>query len=72
MSNTQDSNAHRKFQVLVGVDGDFDLFDSFNSFFDAFAAGHKFHSIKIVDSYDSLVVYENQVSLPSPKAVGKS
>jgi hypothetical protein len=71
MSNTQDSNAHRKFQVLVGVDGDFDLFDSFNSFFDALDASRNFEFVKIIDSFDSLVIFENQVSLPSP-AVGKA
>jgi hypothetical protein len=58
---------HRKFQVFVAEQ----YFDSFNSIYDALDASHKFHSIKIVDSYDSLVVFENQVSLLSP-AVGKA
>jgi hypothetical protein len=62
-----DTNIHRKFQLIINGE----YFDSFNSFFDAIDASRNFQSIKIVDSFDSLVVFENQVSLLSP-AVGKA
>jgi hypothetical protein len=61
------SSGQRKFQLITNGE----YFDSFNSFHEAIYAGRNFNSIKIVDSYDSLVVFENQVSLPSP-AVGKA
>jgi hypothetical protein len=49
-----DTNIHRKFQLIINGE----YFESFNSFLDAIDAGRKFQSIKIVDSYDALIVYE--------------